>query len=121
MPQSGGGDGTLTAPIYIDYDNDKKRDAGEPNAKVMGAVNGYYYIQNVVPGTYPVRLGLPSGYQQLKPTGGMGHWITVNQGQKVTVKPFTAWQPGGGTSAASSSMMSTGTACLMTQAACPFP
>ncbi len=80
-------------PIYVDYDNDRVRDSNEPFSTVMGPMNGQFFIDNVRLGSYPVRLDLPAGMVQIRPSGGFGSWVTVQQGMTASTGTFLAWTP----------------------------
>jgi hypothetical protein len=77
--QEGGESGISGVRVYLDLDNDDVFDAGEPNA--ITSMDGVYYIGNLGPGAYAVRVDtttLPSGVSQTYDlAGGLDHEASV--------------------------------------------
>ena len=77
--QEAGEPGINGVRVYVDLDNDNTYDAGEPNTITSG--DGAYYIGNLSPGTFAVRVDgstLPSGaVQTFDLNGGLDHEAAV--------------------------------------------
>ena len=75
--------------LYLDTDNDRLRDAGEPLATT--AADGTYAFTGPPGGTYVVRRVDQPGWRQTLPAGsprGGGSPVTVADGQAATAAPF---------------------------------
>ena len=64
--------------IYLDLDNDKRIDIGEPATKTL--FDGSYYIDYNVPGPVIVREVISPGFEQTAPADNAGHEITLVAG-----------------------------------------
>jgi large repetitive protein len=77
--QENGEPGINGVRVYLDLDNDNTYDVGEPNIITSG--DGNYYIGNLNPGTYTVRVdtsSLPGGASQtFDLNGGLDHEASV--------------------------------------------
>jgi protocatechuate 3,4-dioxygenase beta subunit len=78
--------GLLSRRVYIDVDNDKHFDAGEPSALTDAA--GRYLFAGLAPGQYKVRTPFVSGWRQSNPAGGAGANVTVGERQTTANVDF---------------------------------
>src|SRR5207248_1389163 len=67
--------------VYLDLNNNKALDAGEPTA--VTNAQGQYNFTGVAPGTYNLRLALFPGEVVTAPTGN-GYTVTVTGGSNTT-------------------------------------
>ena len=75
----GGAEAALAGrTVWLDLDNDASIDAGEPSRQTDAV--GNYRFGGLVPGTYAVRQGVPSGWTGTAPGAGH-HTVTVADGQ----------------------------------------
>lgn len=65
--------------VYLDLDNDRRKDADEPLAVTDG--NGWYRLRNLRAGDYNVRQVLPAGWEQTTPRNGYGVKVHLLPGQ----------------------------------------
>ena len=65
--------------VYLDTDNNGQLDAGETTAATSGRA-GFFDFGKVAPGTYTVRQQMPNGWTQTSPVSGVGHVLTVADG-----------------------------------------
>jgi serine-aspartate repeat-containing protein C/D/E len=72
--------------VYVDRDNDKQFDGGEPWADQFG--DGRYRFSNLAAGTYRLRLWFDEDWTQTLPAANATMQVTVSAGQKVTGKNF---------------------------------
>ncbi len=73
--------------VYLDYNNNSVRDAGEPQI-ATGAAGGYRLVSNRA-GSIAIRLNLAgTNFLQTLPAGSGGRWITFVNGQAVTAEAF---------------------------------
>jgi hypothetical protein len=80
--------------VYLDVNNNSKRDTGEKTATTDSA--GAYKITGLASGTYKVREVLPTGWTQTAPASNAAISVTVSIGQAVTGKNlFTRPTPAG--------------------------
>jgi hypothetical protein len=84
--QDKGEKGIAGRTVWLDLDNDKHLDAGEPTA--ITDANGNYKFSNVVAGTYVIRQKLPTGWKQTTPKNGYGIHVTLAGGQSITKELF---------------------------------
>ena len=64
--------------IYVDYDNDGVRDAGEPLA--VTAADGTYTITGINPGTWRVQEVLQAGWTNSYPAAGYHEETSTSRG-----------------------------------------
>ena len=76
--------------IYVDYDNDGVKAAGEPSA--VTAADGSYTITGINPGTWRVKEVAQAGWTCSYPALGY-HEETFTSGAVLTGNDFGNWQP----------------------------
>jgi hypothetical protein len=93
----------ISGQKYFDFNQNGSRDAGEPalpgwtlqlsnGATATTDANGYFYFQNLVPGTYTVTEVLQAPWTQTAPAGG-SHTATLGVAQQVNGRDFGNWKP----------------------------
>lgn len=90
LDQEFGEPGVAGFRIYVDYDNDNVRDAGEPFAD--SGAGGAYTIIGVNPGTWTVREENQVGWTNSFPLGGV-HSVTVSSNEAELNWNFGNWRP----------------------------
>jgi hypothetical protein len=82
-----GGESALGGWVaYVDRNNNRKPDAGEPRATTDG--KGHYRLAGLAAGRYVVRLVLQPGWQQSKPPAGGPLLVDLAAGQILSDRGF---------------------------------
>lgn len=76
--------------VYADYNNNRKLDAAEPRTTTFND-DGAFKLDNVAPGTYPIRQVIGQQWNQSFPLQDYGHWVTVGTNQTVATPNFGAY------------------------------
>ncbi|HKP88982.1 MAG TPA: SdrD B-like domain-containing protein [Thermoleophilaceae bacterium] len=84
--RDGSEDGLAGTTVYVDYDGDGVRDAGEPYA--TSGAGGAYTVTGVKPGTYAIRQEPRAGYTCTAPGGCAHSAVTLTSGGSVTERDF---------------------------------
>jgi hypothetical protein len=90
--QDGGEVGLDFESVFLDLDNDGVQDFDEPVE--FTDINGDYAFTDLRPGSYTVRLEVPTGGAVIAPAGGAYSNITVLSGQVVANRDFAVTVPG---------------------------
>lgn len=87
--------GVASHEVYLDLNNDRDHDAGEPITTSLSDdpttqlnEEGLFRFVELVPGDYWVRQAIPYAVEQTRPEGGVGYLVTVVDGQMESDNDF---------------------------------